>query len=111
MNNHTKSIPPFGLFISMGHLTSIFSLLCILILILIALFIIFIKQKDSYVSDEHELPSDMSTSINERKSLDYRRSKQYSSTSNNQQYPSISSFQIEIDEQNTRSTTNLLSSK
>ncbi|CAF1219253.1 unnamed protein product [Rotaria sordida] len=111
MNNHTKSILPFGLFISMGHLTSIFSLLCILILILIILFLIFIKQKDNYISDEHELPSDMSTNINERKSLEFHRSKKYSSTSNNQQYPSISSFQIEIDEHNIRSTTNLLSSK
>ncbi|CAF3007836.1 unnamed protein product [Rotaria socialis] len=111
MNNHTKSLPPFGLFVAMGYLPSIFSLLLILILILITLFILFMKHKTSRAFDENEIRSDDSASANELKSLEFHRSKQYSSTSNNQQQTSMTSFQTDIDEQTTRSTIDLLSAK
>ncbi|CAF0953687.1 unnamed protein product [Rotaria magnacalcarata] len=111
MNNHTKPLPPFGLFVAMGYLPSIFSLLFILILILITLFILFMKHKSSHAFDEHEIRSEESASANELKSLEFYRSKQYSSTSNNQQQTSMTSFQIDIDEQTTCSTTDLLSRK
>ena len=106
MNNQTKSISSSGFVISIGYLASIFSLLFILILILITLFLLFTKQKHSSVFDEHELPSGISSSTNERKSFQFRQSKQYSST-----YPSSTSFQMDLDDQNTRSTSNLLSTK
>jgi hypothetical protein len=102
------SISPTVLSFSMGHLTAIFCLLFIVILILTILFFLFITQKDKPFFNEHELQSDMSTSFNERKSFQHGRFKQYSSTINN---PSISSFQMDTDDQNTRSTMNLLSSK
>jgi len=111
MNNQTKSISSSEFVIPLGHLAAIFSLLCILILILITLFLLFTKQKNNCVFDEDEVPSGMGTSANERKSFQFRQPKQYSSTISSQPYPSTSSFQMDIDEQNTRSTINLLSSK
>jgi len=111
MNNQTKSISPPVVIISLGHLASILSLLFILIIILVTLFLLFTKQKNHCVFDEYELPSEITASANERKSFQFRQSKRYLSTTNTQSYPSISSFQMDIDEQNTRSTINLLSSK
>lgn len=109
MNNQTKSIPsPSGLSLSIGHLASIFSLLFILIIILITLFLFFTKNKYNYGFDEEELSTNGG---NERKSFEFRQTKQYSSTMNSGLYPSTSSFQMDIDEQNTRSTINLLSPK
>ncbi len=105
MNNQTKSISSPGLIISLGHLASIFSLLFILLLILITLFFLFTKQKNNYLFDEHELPSRISTTSNERQSCQFQQSKQYSSTMNSQ---ASNSFQIDMD---SRSTINLLSSK
>jgi len=98
MNNHTNAILRPGLVISMGYIVSVFSLLCILILIVIILFLFFTKQQ--HVSDEYELSTDRSTSISERRSFKYRRSK-----------PSAGSFQMNINEQNTDSHINLVSSK
>lgn len=113
MNNQTttKSIVSHGLIISLGHLASIFSLLFILILILITLFILFTKQKNNCTFDDNERPSGMSTSASERKSFPFRQSRQYSSTTSGQANPSISLFRMDIDDHNTRSTTNLLSTK
>ena len=112
MNNQTsKSISSHGLIISLGHLASIFSLLFILILILITLFLLFAKQRNNCVFDDNELPSGMSTSASERKSFPFRQSRQYSSTTNARGNVSISSFRMDVDDQNTRSTINLLSSK
>jgi hypothetical protein len=112
MNNHTKSVPPLpGLSISMGYFASILCLLFILLLILLTLFLLFTKHQDNSVFDEHDLSDDMSTNANERKSFPTQQSKQYLSTIDSQQYPSINSFQMDIHEQNTRSTIDLLSSK
>jgi uncharacterized membrane protein len=100
MNNHTNAILRPGLVISMGYIISVFSLLCILILIVIILFLFFTKQQ--HVPDEYELSTDRSTSISERRSFKYRRSKQSTSAG---------SFQMSINEQNTDSHINLVSSK
>jgi uncharacterized membrane protein len=100
MNNHTNSILRPGLVISMGYIISIFSLLCILILIVIILFLFFTKKQ--HVPDECELSTDRSTSISERRSFKYRRSKQYGSTG---------SRQMNINEKNTDSHINLVSSE
>jgi len=110
MNNQTKSIisPPV-IVISLGHLASILSLFLILIIILVTLFLLFTKKRNNFSFDENELPSEISISANERKSFQFRQFKQYLSTTNTQSYPSISSFQMDIDEQNTGSTINLLS--
>lgn len=111
MNNQTESLLPYGVFVAMGYLPSIFSLLFILIVILITLFILFFKQKKNNSFDEHGSRNDETSSGVERKSFQLRRSKKYSATSTTQEGPSTNSFQLDIDEQNTRSTLNLLSPK
>lgn len=107
MNNQTKSIPSSDIMLSLGHLASILSLLFILIIILITLFIFFTRQ--NYISSYDE--QEISTNENERRSFQYQQSKRYSSTMNSETLPSINSFQMNIDEHNARSTTNLLMSK
>jgi 4-hydroxybenzoate polyprenyltransferase len=111
MNNQTKSILPHVLAISMGHLAAILSLLFILMLILLTLCLLFTKRKRNSISNENELSSQASTSINERRSFPFRRSRRYSSTMNSGTYTPNNSFQLDIDEQNTRSSMNLIPSK
>jgi len=53
----------------------------------------------------------MSTNTTERRSFQFRRSKRYLSTNNNQEDLSKGSFQMDVEQQNTRSTINLLSPK
>ncbi|CAF0924621.1 unnamed protein product [Adineta steineri] len=79
MNNQTESNIRPEPYISTGYFISITSVGCILILILIILFLFFTKKQNDFVSDDYELSTDRSTSINGRKSSQYRRSKQYSS--------------------------------
>ena len=115
MNNQTitSTIISQEFHISIGHLASIFSLLLILLLILLTLFFLFNKQKNQSPINEQDLPSGLSTSYNEYRTFSFRRSRQYSSTTTTagQNNPSINSFAMDIDDQNTRSTMNLLSKK
>lgn len=102
MNNHTKSILHPGVWISLGYFLSIFCLLCILILILVIVFLCFNKQQDDSLLDEYELSNDSNANANERSSFKCQRAKQYLSTG---------SFRMNIDEQNTDSNINVISSK
>lgn len=113
MNNQTaKSIITQEFVISIGHLASILSLLLILILILVTLFFLFNKQKNNSVFDEQDLPSGYSVSNNESRAFSFKRSRRYSSTTmTGQACPSTTSFAMDIDDPNTRSTINLISNK
>ena len=110
MNNQTaKSIITQEFVISIGHLASILSLLLILILILVTLFFLFNKQKNNSAFDEPDLPSVSNT---ESRAFSFKRSRRYSSTTiTGQARPSSTSFAMDIDDPNTRSTINLISNK
>lgn len=113
MNNQTISFLPAELFFSMGRLAAISSLLLIVLLVFIIIFLLFYQQRNTSQFDEHELNSETDPSIIENRVLELSNFKQYASTDNNNQLrpSSINSTHTDIDEQKTRSTMNLISSK
>jgi len=113
MNNQTMPSLPTEFLLSIGRFAAISSLLFIVILVLMIMFLLFFQQKDFNHFDEHELQSETDSTIKENKMLELSSSKQYASTDNNQlmiMTTSMNSFQLEIDEEKTRSITNLISS-
>lgn len=100
MNNRTTSTSARGYLFSLGHLAPMFSLLFTLLIILTILFFLFVKQRDTNLVEELELPSDFTSSGRERKSLRGESVRQYSSI-----------HSCNINELDARSTVNLLSSE
>jgi len=106
----TSSLPP-ELFFSLGRLAAISSLLFIVILVFIIIFLLFYHQRYTSNFGEHELRSE--TDPTENKIVEFSNLKQYTSTDNNHQLmtTSMNLSQIDINDQKTRSTINLISSK
>jgi len=113
VNNQTMSYLPAELFFSMGRLAAILSLLFIVIIVLIIIFLLFFQQKNTSQFDEHELYSETDPTIIENRILELSNFKQYASidNTNHLKSSSINSSRIDINEQKTRSTINLISSK
>lgn len=108
INNQTMSLLPADLLFSMDRAAAIFSLLFILVIILVVILLLFYHQRNASVFDEHELCNDPDVSSTENKALHPITMKQYASVDKN---PSMMMTTTDIDEEMTRSTTNLISSK
>ena len=92
----------------MDRAAAIFSLLFILVIILVVILLLFYHQRNASVFDEHELINDPDLSAAENKALHSMNMKQYASIDKN---PSMVMAVTDIDEEMSRSTTNLISPK
>lgn len=102
------AILPTELLFSMGRLTAILSLLLIVILILLVIFLLFFHQRHICEYDENDQPNEVDPTLSENKQLELATFQQYSSTDNNPT-SSINSTNINMNEQMSHSTSNLIS--
>lgn len=110
LNNETISSMPNEFIFAMGYLIAISSLLFMTILVLVIIFLLLFQQRDQFFIDQTELKSDTDLSVTESQAFELEHCKCCISNPLVALSTTTSSCQLDIDEQKTESTINLVSS-
>lgn len=110
MNNQTLSLVPNGLFLVMGYLAAISSLLFMTIFVVLIIFLVIFRPRTKYLHDEDEFQSETNLTVSENETHELGNDKKWDINQSTTLSTCMNSSQLDFDELKTRSTTNLISS-